>query len=171
MSIALDYLPAWDGTGRCVGQPDRMYPTTEEELGQALATCRACPVLDQCRDWVLSIPEHLGPDGVVAGMTAPQRERIILGQLPPKKCADCKAIKPQYEFGINTPGRAARRAICRACANARSAKPQAARTQPKTAPAAPAAPPHQCTTCRPCIAQAERDAYATERLTTTRGSQ
>jgi WhiB family redox-sensing transcriptional regulator len=115
-ALVLDYLPAWDGVGLCVGDPDLMYPTGPAELARARATCRACPVLDECRDWVLSIPEYLGPDGIVAGLTYPERERIILSRLPPKQCQLCGETKPLYEFAQNADGRAARRTMCRECA-------------------------------------------------------
>ena len=134
-ALTLDYMPTWTGVGLCIGQPELMYPDSPAALRAARATCRACPVLAECRDWVLSIPDYLGPDGVVAAMTASERERTILSRLPPKQCNTCQQVKPQYQFGINTAGRAARRAICRSCANQPPAKTDAQPGEPlKTCP-------------------------------------
>lgn len=115
MTAFLDYLPTWDGTGPCTGQAALMANTD-----QAIATCRECPVLDECRDWVLSIPLHLGPDDVVAAMTFAERERILLDQLPPRQCIACKQIKPLHKFGQSSPGRPERRAVCKTCTSAQS---------------------------------------------------
>lgn len=116
----LDYLPTWEGAGACIGKADVMHPSQDPaELQQALDLCHRCPVLAECRDWVLSIPLHLGPGGVVAGMTPAERERVLLAHLPPRKCGDCRQVMPLYKFSQNTPGRAARRPVCKVCAQKR----------------------------------------------------
>lgn len=120
MTAALDCLPTWEGTGLCAGQPDLMA-----DPGMAKAICLTpCPVLDACRAWVLSIPIHEGPDGVVAGMAFAERERIILGALPPQECTDCGQIKPQYEFAQNAEGKPSRRLCCRPCMHRRTSRAQ-----------------------------------------------
>lgn len=124
MTDVLDCLPIWEGTGLCAGRPDRMAdPET------AMATCLTgargggpCPVLAACRTWVLSIPVHEGPDGVVAGMSFAERERIILGRLPPQECVDCHEVKPLYEFAQNTEGKPNRRLCCKPCMHRRTTK-------------------------------------------------
>ena len=122
MTAALDYLPTWKGVGLCAGQPESMVVDA-----RALNLCRACPVLDECRDWVLSIPIHEGPDGVVAGLVFAERERILLGRLPPKTCNDCQATKPLHEFAPNSEGKPTRRAICRPCMRRRENRSKAGR--------------------------------------------
>jgi hypothetical protein len=112
--VQLDYMPTWEGVGLCVDQPDVLYPGTPIELAHARALCHSCPVIDQCRTWVLSIPSHLGPDGVVAAMTDRERERILLGQQQ-KQCITCMESKPLYKFARNSEGKEGRRLSCTAC--------------------------------------------------------
>lgn len=115
MTVSLDYLPTWSGTGLCIGRPEVM----EGDEQHARALCGACPVRAECREWVLSIPVHHGPDGVVAGMTHAEREEILLGALPPRECTDCKRTRPLWQFPPHSAGRPSRRPICRGCVKRR----------------------------------------------------
>jgi hypothetical protein len=104
------YVPTWQGAGLCYDQPNLM-----DDARSAKLTCRRCPVLDACRAWVLSIPTHLGPSGVVGGTTLTQRERIQLAPLPPRQCIRCREWKPLHQFALTAEGRAARRPYCKSC--------------------------------------------------------
>ena len=39
---------------------------------RALAVCRSCPVLPECRAWALSLPPRMSPGWVVGGLTESQ---------------------------------------------------------------------------------------------------
>ena len=47
----------------------RNLPRTKVIQAQrdALAVCRACPALAECRDWINTVPPNRRPSGVVAG--------------------------------------------------------------------------------------------------------
>ncbi|MET8866494.1 WhiB family transcriptional regulator [Nonomuraea sp. NPDC004580] len=115
MTSLLGYTPPWDGVGLCADRPHLMAdPNT------AKATCRRCPVLPACRDWVLSIPIHEGPDGVVAALTFAERERILLDREPPRKCDTCREVKPLSAYAQNAEGKPSRRNTCRPCVDHRT---------------------------------------------------
>ncbi|MFI6534163.1 WhiB family transcriptional regulator [Nonomuraea sp. NPDC050547] len=117
MTVLLDYLylPTWDGTGACIGQPDLMYGLSEGGDDAAKKLCRACPVLDECRDWVLDLPWHCDPGGIVAGLTIQQRGRLSSSSATFRECITCSEIKPLYAFAPWASGREQRRPTCRAC--------------------------------------------------------
>lgn len=110
-----DYMPAWQADGLCAGRPDLMA-----DPHQAEATCHRCPVLPECRDWVLSLPVHEGPDGVVAAMTLAERERVVLDREPPRQCDTCLEIRPLWAYAQNTEGKPSRRKTCRTCVDRRT---------------------------------------------------
>lgn len=122
MTSVLGYTPTWPGQGSCYGRPDLLYPHTPDELEHAARLCGDCPVLAQCRTWVLAIPPHLAPDGVVAGLTVFDRDRLALSSEPPKRCGDCGQVRPLWEFPLSSPVSPARRTICRACVGARNTR-------------------------------------------------
>ena len=76
---------SWGELAACKGQ--RMFydqfpavshrPTKSDRLmeAQALATCRECPVLDDCRSWSLQ-PVEPAVDHVAGGLTPRQRHEI-----------------------------------------------------------------------------------------------
>ena len=39
----------------------------------AVAVCLRCPVIDECRGWVLALPNGVDRDGVAAGMDVAER--------------------------------------------------------------------------------------------------
>ena len=47
--------PAWQARAACAGRSDVMFPEASRGRGadyrEALATCRRCPVLNECRTW------------------------------------------------------------------------------------------------------------------------
>lgn len=46
---------------------------TEYARRAALAVCRSCPVLAECREWVVALPASADPGGVTGGWTEYQR--------------------------------------------------------------------------------------------------
>ena len=44
---------------------------------QAIAICRSCPCLAECRRWLESLDEHERPRGIVAGILVPHNDRVI----------------------------------------------------------------------------------------------
>lgn len=64
----------WTQWAACIGRPDLMEDT--RLTAAALALCRRCPVLQQCRDWALSLPDRADPGGIAGGMTEEERSRL-----------------------------------------------------------------------------------------------
>ncbi|MCA9843233.1 MAG: WhiB family transcriptional regulator [Dehalococcoidia bacterium] len=66
--------PDWHHQAACRDHdPDLWFPRAgqNERVELAQSICRACPVLDQCRDWV---DRHDPPYGVWAGLTQGDRD-------------------------------------------------------------------------------------------------
>lgn len=78
-----DVMAAWTEQAACTGRPDLMDPPqhTAWTLGAALALCHHCPVLEQCRQWALSIPGHADPGFVAGGLTEEERRLTEYGRL------------------------------------------------------------------------------------------
>lgn len=56
----------------CSTRDPRMFDgLTERDRERAIAVCRRCPVLADCRDWYSSLPRSRLPRGVVAGRFRP----------------------------------------------------------------------------------------------------
>ncbi|MDH6247990.1 WhiB family transcriptional regulator [Mycobacterium sp. OTB74] len=53
-------------------RPDR-DPDRDRVEAQALALCRCCPALGQCREWFDALPARDRPAGVVAGQVNRRR--------------------------------------------------------------------------------------------------
>jgi WhiB family redox-sensing transcriptional regulator len=64
--------------GLCVGHPDLHIwsPRTAAEQEAALAICRACPVLEPCRAYALSLRTLDDLAVILGGLTADDRARI-----------------------------------------------------------------------------------------------
>lgn len=137
----------WRQQAACAGRADVMDPPAKQvaaarDLGtehllwaDAKAVCRTCPVLVQCRSWVITLPVRQDVTGVCGGLTEAERatERRRLGQLgvqpgvpepePPRPaagrllCTSCGETKPDDDFGRDKrmPGRRWRRSHCRVC--------------------------------------------------------
>jgi Transcription factor WhiB len=54
---------------------DPPEPTADTEQ-QAAGICGSCPVSGDCRRWVMGLPQHLDPGGVLGGLTEEQRRRV-----------------------------------------------------------------------------------------------
>ncbi|GGS88266.1 WhiB family transcriptional regulator [Nonomuraea spiralis] len=106
----LDYLPKWQGVGPCVGQPNIMYGSP----GRARATCYSCPVLDDCCEWILSLPFSADPGGVIAAMTLEEREAIHQN-VTTRTCRTCGEPKPLTAFSKWKPHAPSRRPDCKPC--------------------------------------------------------
>lgn len=74
--VALEDVPppgAWARVGRCRGvDPAVFFPARGDDVRQAKAICRLCPVVDDCRAYGLEFPEL---DGVWGGLSARERRR------------------------------------------------------------------------------------------------
>jgi len=56
--------------------PDLMDPGDDDlKIDAAKITCRHCPVLVDCREWVLGLPASADPGGITAGMTENERQK------------------------------------------------------------------------------------------------
>lgn len=67
----------WRAHAACAGDddPDAMFPDTNSvAVVYALAYCRACPVLIQCREYAL---DKRIPDGIWGGLTEAERRAIL----------------------------------------------------------------------------------------------
>ncbi|EWT03069.1 hypothetical protein N865_03910 [Intrasporangium oryzae NRRL B-24470] len=74
----------WQGKGLCRGKAVEQFFTEDLDLGQrarreqteaAKAVCAVCPVVTQCLQHALAVPE---PFGIWGGTTASERARMIL---------------------------------------------------------------------------------------------
>lgn len=62
----------WRKRAACAGQVAAMFPERGQPAAPARALCRSCPVLDECRAWVATVPEQVG---IVADTSARERMR------------------------------------------------------------------------------------------------
>lgn len=125
----------WMDAAGCVGRWDLMESTDEETVEAARDVCRACPVWNRCREWVLSLPPREDVTGMAGGLTKEEREkirravrrrRLTSRAEPPKQCTECEETKPATEFYLNTrEGR--RENTCRRCKAAKKRERRAAR--------------------------------------------
>jgi WhiB family transcriptional regulator, redox-sensing transcriptional regulator len=79
-------------TRACLGTPHEWWFSNGEvgqsaQIGKAKATCRRCPLLDQCKEWALSRPTS-EVHGIWGGMTQYEREQHRL-KAAPEKCSRC----------------------------------------------------------------------------------
>lgn len=73
-------MSGWFDRANCLGHTDVMFPVSGETLveqswreDRARWFCERCPVLDECRAWVLGTSPDLCGEGFTAGMTAAER--------------------------------------------------------------------------------------------------
>jgi hypothetical protein len=98
--------------------PELYFPTAvegsaayAEQAEAALAVCRACPVLEQCRGFALAVL----PDGIAGGMTPEQRRAARAGQA---KRSAVRPPVPELERGASpSPAPAQVRALLAAHGN------------------------------------------------------
>ncbi len=71
---------AWAARGRCRSAPVSLFfPGRGEDTAAAQKLCGRCPVLDECRAYVL---EHPGLTGVWGGLTGRERRELRLRAVP-----------------------------------------------------------------------------------------
>lgn len=64
----------WSRKSRCRSAPTSVFfPTQGDDVQQAKAICRGCPVLVECRTYALTYPSL---QGVWAALSEQERERI-----------------------------------------------------------------------------------------------
>lgn len=54
---------AWSATALCNGRPELTDQRCKRQAERALALCRQCPVMDQCRAWADSERNYVGVAG------------------------------------------------------------------------------------------------------------
>lgn len=156
MAACLRVDQAWRDRAACVGLADVMDPPAEQvraarDLGierrlweDAKRLCRACPVLVQCRSWVVTLPARADVTGVCGGLTEEERARerrrraqpgaATAPELPHDRleCTKCGQVKPDEAFAADPRliGRRGRRSHCRTCVAAWRREHRAARREP-----------------------------------------
>jgi len=144
LTIAADTAPGpWDALAACGGRSVLMDPAPElvpVNQPAALALCQSCPVLDDCRRWVLALAPSDDPGGVCGGLTPPERDTLrapaASGAFTPgtKWCNRCQQTKPLDEFYRDSRTADGRNAYCKPCNCALKANARARKTSPATTP-------------------------------------
>ena len=118
------HMDPWATQAACVGLWDLLEtPALERE---AKRLCATCPVQDDCRKWVLTLPYRQDPGGVRGGLTENERNNIRRREQrkPPRKrrnipaekpCAQCGETKPASDYYRNPARRDGLDAKCRPC--------------------------------------------------------
>jgi WhiB family redox-sensing transcriptional regulator len=74
VGVGVDERP-WAALASCRRyDPDIFFPGSEESSAAALRVCRACPVMDDCREWALDARVRYG---VWGGLTERERRRML----------------------------------------------------------------------------------------------
>lgn len=114
----------WLERAACGGRSRVMDPPladrTDAARERALAVCRSCPVMAECRTWALDLPPRMSPGWVIGGLTEADivKRRIAAGQVPEghKRCSRCRQIKAFAEFHTHAHTIDGRMSACAACA-------------------------------------------------------
>ena len=94
----------WHDDAACRDVPDLMAPAEgePEDTDTARRICDACPVLADCRAWVLALSQEFDPSGIVAGLTPQQRTRRrakpVVRHPDAKECSRCRLTRPAGDF-------------------------------------------------------------------------
>jgi WhiB family redox-sensing transcriptional regulator len=74
IDLGVDDRP-WAINGACRQfDPDLFFPGPDGSAADAVKICRACPVLDECREWALDARVAFG---IWGGMTERERRRVL----------------------------------------------------------------------------------------------
>lgn len=65
-------------SGLCVGEPTEWWQShpNSQRAREAVAICRKCPVIDECRTWIMSVEDPARPYGIAGGLNAAERRRL-----------------------------------------------------------------------------------------------
>lgn len=74
-ALIVDVHAAWRDRAACAGLDMNPAEGSPEE-SQALAVCDTCPVLRDCRRWVMPLNEYTDPGGICGAMTERGRTRL-----------------------------------------------------------------------------------------------
>lgn len=85
-----DPRASWRDLSACEGRGAEMAGEPEA----ARRICFGCPVLDECRAWVLSLPSLLDPGGVCGGLSEDQRTRGRISRAHKARAAQHNADAP-----------------------------------------------------------------------------
>jgi len=120
-----DFLAPWRRQARCNNAPpDLFFPETEEDAATAKAICAQCPVLAECRSWILEHPENTG---VWAGTTEQERAAAANpsdGTGAPEETRAPRSLYDALLLAAERPGQWARVARYRATSSAGSVASQ-----------------------------------------------
>ena len=73
ITLGVDDRP-WAIHGACRRyDPELFFPGPDGSADEAKRVCRACPVLDECREWAL---DHRVRYGIWGGLTERERRRV-----------------------------------------------------------------------------------------------
>lgn len=65
----------WVKRAACAADPDAMFPSSNgDDIENAKAVCRTCPVVQNCGQWALDNRIH---DGVWGGMSEAERRNLL----------------------------------------------------------------------------------------------
>ena len=74
----------WKQNAACRGTAtDRFFPDSPNHYPQALRLCENCPVVTECLEAALAVPENSDRFGVFGGTTPPERRRIRAARRKP----------------------------------------------------------------------------------------
>lgn len=65
----------WRHRAACRGEHRRLFHD-RRTLKAALTLCSTCPVVQECREWALALPDHLDRVGVAGGLRATERQLL-----------------------------------------------------------------------------------------------
>lgn len=141
-----DPTAPWRTRAACNGKADLMDQAEPTQAGtrRAKAVCRTCPVLADCKDWVLRLHSGLDPGGVCGGLTELQRLKVRRERDggPAKTCCRCGKSRPVTEYYADPRALDGLRSECRTCAAERLKLREAAKSQ------AELSGPKVCTRCK-----------------------
>jgi WhiB family redox-sensing transcriptional regulator len=119
-------LAQWRDRAACAGQSVAMatHQTDGPAVSAAKAVCWGCPVLEECREWVLALPEPLDPGGVCGGMTEARRSttRRAATANRPRVCSECRVRKTRADFATAPTSVSGLASECKGCAARRKAR-------------------------------------------------
>jgi hypothetical protein len=113
----------WMSQAACAGDWGVMEGLSDDDVWDAKATCRRCPVRRRCEGWVLSLPPSQDVNGIAAAMTPEERDkarRRARRSRPPvpeatKECRRCLEEQAVSKFYVRPARTDGRDSYCRTC--------------------------------------------------------
>lgn len=120
MTLDLDDLKAdWRQQAACIGMERIFFPDPSEMkiAEEAKRICRACPVIEDCDEYVLSHRASVTFAGIWAGLSPNDRASRRRSKRGKKVCTGCGISKPSTAFPSGVTSRDGLRTQCRSCKN------------------------------------------------------